>query len=86
MRHHSPHRFSVNLSDGDLRRLRVFCAVARCGEHPLYHEDLSSISIEEVAQYDYALLPDHFVQSVWRLKGIDMGRTRAAAELEAGVA
>jgi DNA-binding transcriptional LysR family regulator len=77
-------------------------------EHPLYHEDLSSISIEEVARYDYAgysfleesdragpvhlltkratadsveamatlissgcfyaLLPDHFVQSVWRLK------------------
>jgi DNA-binding transcriptional LysR family regulator len=77
-------------------------------EHPLYHEDLSSISIEQVAKYDYAgysfleesdragpthlltkratadsveamatlissgcfyaLLPDHFVRSVWRLK------------------
>ena len=28
---HSPRRFSVKLSDGDLRRLRVFCAVTRCG-------------------------------------------------------
>src|SRR5258708_1931781 len=28
---HSPRRFSIKLSDGDLRRLHVFCAVTRCG-------------------------------------------------------
>jgi DNA-binding transcriptional LysR family regulator len=28
---HSPRRFSIKLSDGDLRRLQVFCTVTRCG-------------------------------------------------------
>jgi LysR family transcriptional regulator, transcriptional activator for bauABCD operon len=28
---YSPRRFNVKLSDGDLRRLRVFCTVTRCG-------------------------------------------------------
>jgi LysR family transcriptional regulator, transcriptional activator for bauABCD operon len=85
-------------------RLSLYCSE----EHPLFHEDLSSISIEEVSRYDYAgyssledsnqsgptrllvtraradsvealatlvssgcftaLLPDHYVNSVWRLK------------------
>ena len=85
-------------------RLSLYCSE----EHPLFHENLSSISIEEVSKYDYAgyssledsnqsgltrllakrasadsvealatlvssgcfiaFLPDHYVNSVWRLK------------------
>ncbi|MDB6044872.1 MAG: LysR family transcriptional regulator [Gammaproteobacteria bacterium] len=85
-------------------RLNLYCSE----EHPLFHEDLASIRLEEVAKYDYAgyrfleepdrsgptrlltrtacvdsveamatlvssgcflaMLPDHYVQSVWRLR------------------
>jgi DNA-binding transcriptional LysR family regulator len=85
-------------------RLSLYCSE----DHPLFHEDVSSISLEEVSKYDYAgyssledshqsestrllakracadsvealatlvssgcfiaLLPDHYVKSVWRLK------------------
>jgi LysR family transcriptional regulator, transcriptional activator for bauABCD operon len=85
-------------------RLNLYCAE----EHPLYHRNLDTISVEEVAKYDYAgyqfleepdrsgptrvltktasvdsveamatlvssgcflaMLPDHYVRSVWRLR------------------
>jgi len=85
-------------------RLNLYCSE----EHPLYHRNLDTISVEEVAKYDYAgyqfleepdrsgptrvlsktasvdsvegmatlvssgcflaMLPDHYVRSVWRLR------------------
>jgi LysR family transcriptional regulator, transcriptional activator for bauABCD operon len=85
-------------------RLNLYCSE----EHPLFHEDLGSIALEEVAKHDYAgyqfleepdragptrvltktasvdsveamatlvssgcflaMLPDHYVRSVWRLR------------------
>ena len=85
-------------------RLNLYCSQ----EHPLFHQDLDSISLEEVAKHDYAgyqfleepdragptrvltktasvdsveamatlvssgcflaMLPDHYVRSVWRLR------------------
>ena len=77
MRHHnSPRRFSVKVSDGDLRRLRVFCAVARCGGFAAAESELQMglPSISRVIK-DLEIIE----QSV-------MDGTRAAAELEAGVA
>lgn len=46
----NPRRFSVKLSDGDLRRLQVFCTVTRCGGFAAAESELQ-IGLPSISRY-----------------------------------
>jgi LysR family transcriptional regulator, transcriptional activator for bauABCD operon len=46
----NPRRFTVKLSDGDLRRLRVFCTVTRCGGFAAAESELQ-LGLPSISRY-----------------------------------
>src|SRR3974390_238915 len=46
----NPRRFTVKLSDGDLRRLRVFCTVTRCGGFAAAESELQ-MGLPSISRY-----------------------------------
>jgi DNA-binding transcriptional LysR family regulator len=46
----NPRRFSIRLSDGDLRRLRVFCTVTRCGGFAAAESELQ-MGLPSISRY-----------------------------------
>jgi DNA-binding transcriptional LysR family regulator len=46
----NPRRFSVKLSDGDIRRLRVFCTVTRCGGFAAAESELQ-MGLPSISRY-----------------------------------
>ena len=46
----NPRRFAVKMSDGDLRRLRVFCTVTRCGGFSAAESELQ-MGLPSISRY-----------------------------------
>src|ERR1700682_76911 len=47
---HSPRRFTIKMSDGDIRRLRVFCTVTRCGGFAAAESELQ-MGLPSISRY-----------------------------------
>src|ERR1700726_1789825 len=46
----NPRRFAIKMSDGDIRRLRVFCTVTRCGGFAAAESELQ-MGLPSISRY-----------------------------------